>query len=84
MNYIAEIDIMPLKALLDPQGKAVTNTLHNIGFKTIDNVRIGKHTILNIQAKDQNEAEKKVKEICSNVLSNPIMEYFEYTIKEEK
>jgi phosphoribosylformylglycinamidine synthase len=82
MNYIAEIDIMPLKALLDPQGKAVTNTLQNIGFKTVKNVRIGKHTSLNLEAKDKNEAETKVKEICSQVLSNPIMEYFEYTIKE--
>ena len=82
MNFIAEIDIMPLKALLDPQGKAVTNTLHNIGFKTVNNVRIGKHTSLNLEAKDKNEAETKVKEICSQVLSNPIMEYFEYTIEE--
>jgi len=81
MNYIAEIDIMPLKALLDPQGKAVTNTLHNIGFKTVDNVRIGKHTTLNIQAKDEKEAESKIKEICSKILSNPIMEYFEYNIR---
>lgn len=83
MKYIAEIDVMPLKALLDPQGKAVTNTLHNIGFKTIQNVRIGKHTTLNLDAKDKNEAEAKIKEICSKILSNPIMEYFEYTIKEE-
>ncbi len=83
MKYIAEIDVMPLKALLDPQGKAVANTLHNIGFKTVENVRIGKHTTLNLEAKDKNEAEAKVKEICSQILSNPIMEYFEYTIKEE-
>jgi len=82
MNYIAEINVMPLKALLDPQGKAVTNTLHNIGFKAIDNVRIGKHTSLNIEAKNKGEAEQKIKEICSKVLSNPIMEYFEYTIIE--
>ena len=82
MKYIAEIDVMPLKALLDPQGKAVTNALHNIGFKTVENVRIGKHTTLNIEAKDQKEAETKIKEICSKILSNPIMEYFEYTIKE--
>ena len=82
MNYIAEINVMPLKALLDPQGKAVTSTLQNIGFKTVENVRIGKHTSLNIQAENKEEAETKIKEICSKVLSNPIMEYFEYTIKE--
>ncbi len=82
MNYIAEIDVMPLKALLDPQGKAVTNTLHNIGFKTVENVRIGKHITLELQAENQEEAEKKVNEMCGQVLSNPIMEYFEFSIKE--
>ncbi len=82
MNYIAEIDVMPLKALLDPQGKAVTNTMHNIGFKTVQNVRIGKHITLNLEAKDMSEAENKVKEMCSKVLSNPIMEHFEFTVKE--
>lgn len=84
MNYIVEIDVMPLKALLDPQGKAVTNTMHNIGLKTVENVRIGKHITLNVQAEDQNEAEKKVNEMCSKVLANPIMEFFEFTITEEK
>lgn len=84
MNYIVEIDVMPLKALLDPQGKAVTNTMHNIGLKTVANVRIGKHITLDVQAEDQNEAEKKVKEMCSKVLANPIMEFFEFTITEEK
>ncbi len=84
MNYTVEIDVMPLKALLDPQGKAVTSTMHNIGFKTVENVRIGKHITLNLQAKDKSEAEKKIKEMCTNVLSNPIMEYFDYTINEEK
>jgi len=84
MNYIVEIDVMPLKALLDPQGKAVTNTMHNIGLKTVENVRIGKHITLNVQAEDQNAAELKVKDMCTKVLSNPIMEYFEFTITEEK
>jgi phosphoribosylformylglycinamidine synthase len=84
MNYVAEIDVMPLKALLDPQGKAVTNTMHNIGFKTVENVRIGKHITLNVEAENLTEAEKKVKEMCNKVLSNPIMEYFEFTVKENK
>ncbi len=84
MNYKVEIDVMPLKVLLDPQGKAVTSTMHNIGFKTVENVRIGKHITLNIQAQDKSEAEKKVKDLSTNILSNPIMEYFDYTISEDK
>ena len=43
MKFIAEIDIMPIKSLLDPQGKAVTSSMKNIGITEIKNVRIGKH-----------------------------------------
>ena len=41
MKFKAEIDVMPLEALLDPQGKAVTNSMKNIGLDMIDGVRIG-------------------------------------------
>ncbi len=82
MKYISEINVMPLKALLDPQGKAVTGTLHNMDYKSIENVRIGKHIVLELEAEHQEEAEKKVNEICTKVLSNPIMEYFEFSVKE--
>jgi len=43
MNYIAEIDIMPLKELLDPQGKTVANNMKNIDLEGVEDVRIGKH-----------------------------------------
>ena len=52
MNFLAEIKIMPLKELLDPQGKAVMGGLSNLGLKNIDDVRIGKHIQLNIEADD--------------------------------
>jgi len=84
MRFQAEINVMPLKALLDPQGKAVTNTLHNIGYVTVENVRIGKHISLEIEAQDENEATQKINDVCNKVLINPIMEGFEYEIKEIK
>jgi len=82
MKYIAEIDVMPLKALLDPQGKAVTMSMHNIGYKSVENVRIGKHITLTLDADNQEEASGKVEEACKKILSNPIMESYEYNIKE--
>ncbi len=82
MKFIAEINIMPLKALLDPQGKAVKQTLHNIDFKTVENVRIGKHISLEIDADNKQQATEKVDDICKKVLSNPVMEYYEFTILE--
>ena len=56
MQFNVSIDIMPLKALLDPQGKAVTSSMKNINITNIDNVRIGKHITMTIEAKDENEA----------------------------
>ncbi|MGB2138682.1 MAG: phosphoribosylformylglycinamidine synthase subunit PurS, partial [Flavobacteriales bacterium] len=50
MKFIAEIDIMPLKALLDPQGKAVSGSMKNVGLPEITNVRIGKHITLEVEA----------------------------------
>ena len=80
MKYIAEINIMPLKALLDPQGKAVSNSMKNIGLSEIENVRIGKHITLEVTANSKEEAENKVDSACKKLLANQIMESFEYTI----
>jgi len=57
MKFKAEIDIMPLKALLDPQGKAVTASFKNLDMNDIENVRIGKHISLEVDASDQKGAE---------------------------
>ena len=82
MKYIAEINIMPLKALLDPQGKAVGMTLSGLGYASVENVRIGKHITLDIEAANKEQAMTTVNEICSKILHNPIMEGFEYALHE--
>ena len=82
MEFRAEIDVMPLKALLDPQGKAVGASLKNMGLGVITNVRIGKHITLSIEAANEEEATTKVDQACKDLLHNPIMEY--YTFKIEK
>ena len=84
MKFIAEINVMPLKALLDPQGKAVTHSMNNIGFNEVSNVRIGKHITLEIEAASKEVAMERVNEACNKILSNPIMEGFDYTLKEIK
>ena len=84
MKFLSEINVMPLKALLDPQGKAVTMTLHNNGYNKIENVRIGKHITLEIEAESKESAEKQVKEICAKLLHNPIMEGYQFTLEEIK
>ena len=84
MIYIAEINVMPLKALLDPQGKAVTNGMKNLGLPEIENVRIGKHISLQIEASSKETAKEKVDNACKKLLANPIMEFYEFSLTEAK
>ena len=81
-KFTAEIDVMPLKALLDPQGKAVGHGLKNMGLSSVDNIRIGKHITLEIEASNKDEASMKVDEACKKLLSNPVMESYHFTINE--
>ena len=83
-KFKAEINVMPLKALLDPQGKAVTGSMKNIGLPEVENVRIGKHITLEIEAASQQEAHDKVNQACVKLLANQIMESFEFSISEVK
>lgn len=80
MKFKAEINIMPHKALLDPQGKAVSNSMKNIGLAEIDGVRIGKHIHLEVEADSEETAKAKVDEACKKLLINPITEAFEFEV----
>jgi phosphoribosylformylglycinamidine synthase len=81
MKFIARINIMPQKALLDPQGRAVTATMKNLNLTGIDNVRIGKHITLEVEAADKQSAEAMVRTACERLLANPVMETFEFTVE---
>ena len=81
MKFKAEIDVMPLETLLDPQGKAVTNSMKNIGMDMIDDVRIGRHVRLFVEAADAKDANNKVEEACKKLLANQIMESYTFSIE---
>jgi phosphoribosylformylglycinamidine synthase subunit PurS len=83
MNFIAEIDIMPLKEILDPQGKAVKASFKNLKVEGVEDVRIGKHITIQLEAATKEEATQKVETACNRLLANPIMEYFEFEVKEK-
>ncbi|MFM6947348.1 MAG: phosphoribosylformylglycinamidine synthase subunit PurS [Flavobacteriales bacterium] len=82
MKFKAEIDVMPLDALLDPQGKAVTNSMKNIGLPEIEGVRIGKHIRLFVEAANKEEASQKVDTACKKMLANQIMESYTFVLSE--
>ena len=78
MMFTAEVKVMPLKELLDPQGKAVSDGLKNLGLKNVNDVRIGKHINLQIDAATKEEASAIAEDAAKKLLANPVME--EYTI----
>lgn len=80
MSFLAEIKVMPLKELLDPQGKAVVGGLNNLGFGNIIDVRIGKHIILKIEASSKNEAYKIAEDATIRLLANQVMEDYKIEI----
>jgi len=80
MNFTAQIKVMPLKDLLDPQGKAVLGGLHNLGLSNVGDVRVGKHIDLQVEAGSSEEAHKIATEAATRLLANAVMENFEVTI----
>ena len=81
-KFLADIDVMPLKEILDPQGKAVTGSMKNLGLPEISNVRIGRHITLEVEAENEVIASEKVETACKKLLANMIMENFQFQIKE--
>jgi phosphoribosylformylglycinamidine synthase PurS subunit len=77
MTYTVQIKVMPLKELLDPQGKAVKNGLQNLGLNNVEDVRIGKNISLQIDADSVEKAKQIAEEASKKLLANPVMEYFE-------
>ena len=80
MNYSVHINVMPLKDLLDPQGKAVLGGLGNLGMKSIEDVRIGKHIVLQVEAGSAEEARSIAEEASKKLLANQVMESFEISV----
>ena len=82
MKFKAEIDVMPKKELLDPQWKAVSSSMKNLGLPEVGNVRIGKHISLEVEAESEAIAKEKVEKACQDLLANQIMESFQFELTE--
>jgi len=80
MTYTVQVKVMPLKELLDPQGKAVMGGLQNLGLGNIQDVRIGKNITLQVEASTPDQAKTIAEEASKKLLANPVMEYFEILV----
>lgn len=71
------LHIVPRRGLLDPQGKAVADALHTLGFKTVEDVHVGRHIVVEVSARSAFDAEKDARAMCERLLANPVTEDFE-------
>lgn len=78
--YKVKVYVTLKESVLDPQGSAVKNSLHNMSYNEVKDVRIGKYMELTIEKTE--DVEGKVKEICDRLLANPVIENYQYEIEE--
>ena len=83
MKFTANINVMPRPELLDPQGKATILGLKTLGIENVDNLRIGKRILMELEADSREAAEAEVKQACEKLLANLIMESFEFELIEQ-
>ena len=76
-QFKVALHIVPRRGLLDPQGKAVADALKTLGFKSVKDVHVGRHVIVELSANDKAAAEKEARVMCEKLLANPVTEDFE-------
>jgi phosphoribosylformylglycinamidine synthase len=76
-RFRVAVHVIPRKGILDPQGKAVADALHALGFPSVEDVHVGKHIVLEVKADTGDAAERNVREMCERLLANPVTEDFE-------
>lgn len=79
--FKATVIVKRRPSILDPQGKAVEQGAKLLGFNNVNETRIGKYIEFFVNINDNKQAEKEVKEYSEKLLSNPIMEDFEFTLE---
>jgi phosphoribosylformylglycinamidine synthase PurS subunit len=82
--FTAQVTVRLRPGVLDPQGQAVVSVLRGLGFQAVEDVRVGRHVELRLRARDQAEAEGLVARICRDVLANPVLEDFRFTLQRDE
>jgi len=80
MSYLARIYVTPRADVLDPQGSAVGNALHSLGFDEVGEVRVGRYLEVELNGQDPAAAESRLTAMCEKLLANPVVEDFSFEI----
>ena len=76
-RFKVAVQVVPRRGLLDPQGKAVADALHTLGFGGVSSVHVGRHLVLDVDAASEADARKLTRQMCERLLANPVTEDFE-------
>ena len=76
-RFRVALHIVPRRGLLDPQGKAVADALHTLGFKSVQDVHVGRHVVVDLDAASKADAERDARAMCERLLANPVTEDFQ-------
>ncbi len=79
--FYSNVTITLRKSILDPQGKAVEQAVHSLGFTAVENLRIGKHVEFSLECPSLEEAERVTEQVCKKLLANPVMEDYSFIVK---
>ena len=79
--FLAKIYITLKPGVNDPQGLTIRGGLHQLGFNTVTDVRAGKYMEVRLEEQDREEASNRVKEMCDQLLANPIIEEFRFELE---
>lgn len=78
---IAKVYVTPKRGVLDPQGKAVANALHSLGFAEVGDVRIGKYMEIRFTDGSAEIVASRVREMCEQLLANQVIEDFRFEVE---
>ncbi len=76
-RFRCAVHIVPRRGILDPQGKAVSDALHSLGFATVSDVRVGRYVVVDTTADSEDAARAAVKAMCEKLLANPVTEDYD-------
>jgi phosphoribosylformylglycinamidine synthase len=81
--FKASIHVTLKKSVLDPQGQTVLHALESLGFREAKGLRVGKFFEMHVDAADQAAAEKSVRAMCDRVLTNPVIEEYNFRLERQ-
>ncbi len=84
MNFQVRVFVTPKPSILDPQGKAVANSLHSLGYDEVVEARLGKLIELRLGGADREAVSARVDEMCRRLLANQIIEDYRFEIEEAR